>query len=70
MYGVPPASKAEFLKEIQVLQLASGTCGRAVGMLGFCELEGDPCVVMSLYPKSAAKLLEDSAGQHPLRPLR
>lgn len=53
-----------FLKEIQVLQLASGTCGRAVRMLGCCKLDGDPCIVMTLYPKSAAKLLEENAGQH------
>ena len=33
-------------------------------MLGCCKLEGDPCIVMTLYPKSAAKLLEDNAGQH------
>ncbi len=32
-------------------------------MLGCCKLDGDPCIVMSLYPKSAAKLLEDHAGQ-------
>ncbi|KAL3136131.1 hypothetical protein ABBQ32_007151 [Trebouxia sp. C0010 RCD-2024] len=62
--GAPPALEAAFLKEIQVLQLASGTCGRAVRMLGCCKLEGDPCIVMTLYPKSAAKLLEDNAGWH------
>ena len=32
-------------------------------MLGCCKLDGDPCIVMSLYPKSAAKLLDDHAGQ-------
>lgn len=62
--GAPPALETAFLKEIQVLQLASGTCGRAVRMLGCCKLDGDPCIVMTLYPKSAAKLLEEKAGQH------
>ena len=62
--GAPPALELAFLKEIQVLQLAAGTCQRACRMLGCSKKDGDPCIVMSLYPKSAAKLLEDHAGQH------
>lgn len=61
--GAPPAVEEAFLKEIQVLQLASGVCQRTCRMLGCCKLDGDPCIVMSLYPKSAAKLLQDHAGQ-------
>ena len=59
----PPDVGSAFLKEIQILQLAAGTCQRACRMLGCCKLDGDPCIVMSLYTKSAAKLLEDHAGQ-------
>ena len=61
--GAPPDVETAFLKEIEILQLAAGTCQRACRMLGCCKLDGDPCIVMSLYPKSAAKLLEDHAGQ-------
>ncbi len=61
--GAPPNVEAAFLKEIQILQLAAGTCQRACCMLGCCKLDGDPCIVMSLYPKSAARLLEDHTGQ-------
>ena len=60
--GASPALEAAFLKEIHILQLASGTCGRACRMLGCCKLDKDPCIVMTLYPKSAAKLLEDNSG--------
>ena len=60
--GAPPAGEEAFLKEIQVLQLASGTCGHVVRMLGCCKLDGDLCIVMTLYPKSAAQLLEEQAG--------
>ncbi|KAL0051146.1 hypothetical protein WJX82_002693 [Trebouxia sp. C0006] len=62
----PPDVGSAFLKEIQILQLAAGTCQRACRMLGCCKLDGDPCIVMSLYPKSAAKLLEDHAGPVPI----
>ena len=53
--------KALFLKA-QLLQLASASCQRVCRMLGCCKLEGDARIVMSLYPKSAAKLLEESQG--------
>ena len=62
--GASPALEVAFWKEIHVLQLASGICGRACRMLGCCKLEKDPCIVMTLYPKSAAKLLEDNSGSH------
>ena len=32
-------------------------------MLGCCKLDGDLCIVMSLYPKSAAKHLHEASGQ-------
>ena len=60
--SAPPAAVATFLKEVQMLQLASATCQRACHMLGCCKLGGDACIVMSLYPKSATKRLEESQG--------
>ncbi len=60
--SVPPMAVATFLKEVQMLQLASATCQRACRMLGCCKLDGDACIVMSLYPKSATKRLEESQG--------
>ena len=62
--GAPLALELAFMKEIQVLQLAASSCQHVCRMLGCCKLSGDPCIVMSLYPKSAAKMLEDNAGQH------
>ena len=56
------AAEVTFLEEIQTLQLASAACQRACRMLGCCKLDGDACIVMSLYPKSAAKLLVDTQG--------
>ena len=57
-----PEAETTFLEEIHTLQLASASCQRACRMLGCCKLDGDACIVMSLYPKSAAKRLEESQG--------
>lgn len=60
--GAPAAAESTFLKEMQTLRLASGTCHRACRLLGCCKLDGDACIVMTLYPKSAARRLEEAAG--------
>ena len=61
--SAPAAAEATFLEVVQMLQLASASCQRACRMLGCCKLDdGDACIVMSLYPKSAAKRLEESRG--------
>ena len=60
----PAAAQAAFIEEVQTLQLASATCQRVCRMLGCCRLDGDACIIMSLYPKSAAKRLEESQGQY------
>ena len=52
-----------FWKRYQDLQLVSSTCHSLCVMLCCCKLDRVPCIIMSLYPKSAAKLLEDHAGQ-------
>ena len=57
-----PEAEATFLEEVQTLHVASATCQRACRMLGCCKLEGDVCIVMSLYPKSADKRLAESQG--------
>ena len=57
--GAPASEKALFLKEVQTLQLAAYTCQRVCRMIGCCKLDGDACIVMSLYSKSAAKRLEE-----------
>ena len=59
----PAAAEAAFLDEVRTLQLASSACQRACRMLGCCKLDGDACIIMSLYPKSAAKRLEETQGQ-------
>ena len=61
--NAPASAESLFLKEIQSLQLASSICHRACRMLGLCKLDGDACIVMTLYPKSAAKRLEELQGQ-------
>ncbi len=61
--NAPASAESLFLKEIQSLQLASSICHRACRMLGLCKLDGDACIVMTLYPKSAAQRLEDLQGQ-------
>ena len=61
--GAPVAEEALFLKEVQTLQLASYACQRVCRMIGCCKLDGDACIVMSLYSKSAAKRLEEGQGQ-------
>ncbi len=61
--NAPASAESLFLREIQSLQLASGICHRACRMLGLCKLDGDACIVMTLYPKSAAKRLEELQGQ-------
>ena len=61
--NAPASAESLFLREIQSLQLASGVCHRACRMLGLCKLDGDACIVMTLYPKSAAKRLEELQGQ-------
>ena len=60
--SAPSAAEGAFLEEVQMLQLASASCQRVCRMLGCCKLDGDACIVMSLYPKSAAKRLEESQG--------
>ncbi len=56
--GAPVIAEANFAKEICTIQLASAACQRVCRMLGCGKPDGDMCIVMSLYPKSAAKLLE------------
>jgi len=58
--NAPASAESLFWKEIQSLQLASSICHRACRMLGLCKLDGDACIVMTLYPKSAAKRLKSS----------
>lgn len=60
--SAPPTAEATFLEEIHTLQLASASCQRACCMLGCCMLYGNACIVMRLYPKSAAKHLKESQG--------
>ena len=60
--SAPAAVEAAFLEEVQTLQLASAFCQQACRTLGCCKVDGDACIVMSLYPKSAAKRLEESQG--------
>ena len=60
--GAPKAAEAVFLKEMQTLRLASAMCHRACRLIGCCKLDGDACIVMPLYPKSAAKHLEEATG--------
>lgn len=52
------AAKLLFLKEAQTLQFVSAACQRVCRMLGCCNLDGDVCIVMSLYKSSAAALLQ------------
>jgi serine/threonine protein kinase len=61
--GAPEEAETSFLKEMQILQHASAVCQRACRMLGCCKLDGNPCIVMSLYPKSAATRLQEVGGQ-------
>ena len=61
--AAPATDEALFLKEVQTLQLASYACQRVCRMIGCCKLDGDACIVMSLYSKSAAKRLEEVQGQ-------
>lgn len=61
-YGAPGASEAVFLEEMQTLRLASAMCHRACRLIGCYILDGDACIVMTLYPKSVAKRLEDATG--------
>ena len=56
------AAEAMFLEQVQTLQLASASCHRACRTLGCCKVDGDACIVMTLYPKSAAKRLEECQG--------
>ncbi len=65
---VSSAAENTFLEEIQMLQLASATCQRTCRMLGCCKLDGDACIVMSLYPKSAAKRLSETEGSFSVQP--
>ncbi len=55
----PAAAAANFAKEVCTIQLASAACQRVCRMLGCGKLNGDTCIVMSLYPKSAVKLLSE-----------
>ena len=63
--GASSADEAAFLKEVRIAQLASATCQRACRILGCCKLDGNPCLVMSLYASSAAKHLETLQGIQP-----
>ena len=65
--GAPATEETLFLKEVQTLQLASYACQRVCRMVGCCKLDGDACIVMSLYSKSAAKRLEEMQGQYLIR---
>ena len=60
--GASSADEAAFLKEVRIAQLASATCQRACRILGYCKLDGSPCLVMSLYASSAAERLETLQG--------
>ena len=60
--GAPAAVEADFVKELQIAQLASATCQRVCHLIGCCKLDGKVCLVMSLYASSAASLLSDSKG--------
>ena len=62
--GITNAAESQFLKEKHTLRMASGICHRACRMLGCCKLDGDACIVMTLYPNSAAKLLEEAQGEY------
>ena len=61
--GAPATEEILFLKEVQTLQLASYACQRVCRMIGCCRLDGNACIVMSLYSQSAAKRLEEVQGQ-------
>jgi len=63
MTGADSAAENAFFKEAHTLQSASAMCHRVCRMLGCCKMDGDICLVMLLYPKSAAKLLEEAKGQ-------
>lgn len=54
------AVEAAFVREIYILQLASASCQRVCRLLGCSRVEGDPCIVMSLYPSSTAKRLVEA----------
>ena len=60
--GAPAAAEAGFLSEVRTAQLASATCQRVCRLPGCCEPDGKICLVMSLYPSSAANLLSNSQG--------
>ena len=64
MSGVDAEATAVFLEELRTLQLASAACHGACRVLGCCKVDDSICLVMPLYPTSAAKLLEEAKGQH------
>ena len=55
-------AEADFLKEVQIAQLASSACHRACRILGCCNKNDTLCLVMSLYDSSAAGRLETLQG--------
>ena len=57
------AVKELFLEEINTVQFASATCHRTCRILGCCQLGDDICLVMNLYPQTAANLLANAKGQ-------
>ena len=61
--GAPTGAERAFVEEIQTLQLASTVCQRSCRILGCCKLDGDLCIVMSLYAGSAAQRLQESRGR-------
>ena len=56
------AAELQLMKEIHIAQVASASCQRACRMLGCCKLEGNLCLVMSLYSSSVAKRMETLQG--------
>ena len=60
--GASAAVELQLMKEIHIAQVASASCHHACRVLGCCKLEGNLCLVMSLYSSSAAKRMETLQG--------
>lgn len=60
--GAPANVESTFVKEMQTIQLVSGACQRACCLLGCCKIDGDACIVMSLFPNTAAKRVKEAQG--------
>ncbi|KAL0038413.1 hypothetical protein WJX77_005568 [Trebouxia sp. C0004] len=68
--GASAAAERQFEKEVHIAQVASASCQRACRMLGCCKLDGNTCLVMSLYLSSAANRIEVLQGKAPLYHLK